>query len=360
MKKEKNLFWFVCLLVLSATVLSCSDDDSSPEHEKKISGNGIYLLSNGIWGQNNSMLDFYDFETGEVAQNVFQGEGNRGLGDTANDLLVYGSKIYIAVTTSNRIEITDLCGKSLSYITPENGGSRIAGPRYLTASEGKVYVSMSGGYVARIDTAGLVSEDIIEVGAGAEGICASGGKIYVSISVNPSPSTFVKEINPATLEVKQLDVIDNPTQIRADKNGLLYVVSGGNSDNAWTNTLVKLNPATGDTTTLFVSKKLYVEMAADHLYVLASEVDADGAIETQYLKYDVVKQVFETKPFVSEDVTIKYVQSVAVDDQTGEIYITSGKYTTTGFLHILTKDGREVKTASLSGMNPMGISVNRN
>ena len=63
-------------------------------------------------------------------QGYFELQNGRGLGNTANDMIVYGSKMYIAVAGESTIEVATLDAKSLKQI--ECG----AQPRYLAAYAG--------------------------------------------------------------------------------------------------------------------------------------------------------------------------------------------------------------------------------
>lgn len=40
--------------------------------------------------------------------NYFRSLNRRGLGDTANDMAIYGEKLYIVVNVSSQIEVIDL------------------------------------------------------------------------------------------------------------------------------------------------------------------------------------------------------------------------------------------------------------
>ena len=61
----------------------------------------------------------------EVVPDYFLAQNGRGLGDTAQDMIVYGDKMYITVSGENTIEVTDLHAKSIKQI--ETDGQ----PRYM-------------------------------------------------------------------------------------------------------------------------------------------------------------------------------------------------------------------------------------
>lgn len=86
---------------------------------QNVSQNGkdvFYVLNSGDWKSNNSSLTMYDFANGTVKQNYFELQNGRCLGNTANDIVVYGSKMYIAVSGESTIEVTTLDAKSIKQI----------------------------------------------------------------------------------------------------------------------------------------------------------------------------------------------------------------------------------------------------
>lgn len=124
----------------------------------------LYFLNSGNMGNNNSSLYMYDIEKDEVVPDYFLAQNGRGLGDTAQDMIVYGDKMYIAVYGESTIEVTDLKAKSIKQVKTEGQ------PRYMVS--------------------------VVDL------------------------STFT--------EIKKLDVVLNPTRIQADEQGNVYVVSMGN------------------------------------------------------------------------------------------------------------------------------------
>lgn len=354
MNKKEFLYLFMCVLFSGITMTSCSDDDDPATDPDVVVTRGAYVLNTGGWNSNSSTLDYYDLETKAITKDLFQTSAGGGLGDTANDLLIYGSKMYVAVNGSNRIEVTDLSGKSIQTITPENSGSGIAGPRYFAAYEGKVYVTLYDGYLGRIDTTSLVIENKVEVGVGVEQVCVSGDKLYTAISsYPPHKSTLVKEIDPKTFTVtKELDVIDNPCYIQADEAGNLYVVSFGVAPD-YSNKLVRVNPKTGEKKELLDNSQISLARYKDYLYVISMKTESFApAGSAEFLKYNTVSQEFEKDGFVRSDVTVKNAKFVDVDPVSGDAYILSGYDAANGDLVIVSKDGTLVKQVELSSAYP--------
>ena len=200
---------------------------------------GVYVLSEGLFNNNNSTLAWIDFGTGlpdswdipsGKTYDCFEKVNGRRLGDTANDILLYGSRLYIAVNVSSTIEILDAAtGRSLSQIPMSNHG-KSSEPRYMTASGHYVYVCSFDGTVTRIDTLTMKADATVTVGRNPDGICCTAGKLYVSNSggLDPdNPDSTVSVIDLATFsEIKRINVRQNPGSIYADGNRV-YVVSRG-------------------------------------------------------------------------------------------------------------------------------------
>ena len=148
---------------------------------------------------------------------MFATENGRGLGDTANDMLIYGSKMYIAVNKSATIEVTDLSGKSLKTISPKDESNVPQQPRMLTAAGGNVYVTLFDGHLACIDTTSMEIVKKVKVGPNPEGVCELNGKLYVANSggYNLVQDSTLSVVDMNTFEeVEKIVVTINPKTIQ--------------------------------------------------------------------------------------------------------------------------------------------------
>ena len=109
----------ILLLAVAVGLHSCREDevvvpteyDLIPEHAVKGQGvQGMYLLNEGNMGSNKCTLDYVDFVQGYYVRNLYA-ERNptviKELGDVGNDIQVYGSRLYVVVNCSNKIEVLD-------------------------------------------------------------------------------------------------------------------------------------------------------------------------------------------------------------------------------------------------------------
>jgi DNA-binding beta-propeller fold protein YncE len=103
------------VLLLSTLLLSCIKQPTEPLHTYSTTGkNGAFILSEGIWGMDNSLLSRYSFDNDSIITNYYE-FANPGLrlGDLANDIVIWKQTAYIVVTTARTIEAIDIMtGKS--------------------------------------------------------------------------------------------------------------------------------------------------------------------------------------------------------------------------------------------------------
>ena len=228
---------FVALLgVLLSLFCSCKPPEPAngddPEGEARSTTSRLYVLCEGLYGMNNSTLYSREMQTGESKRDVFREKNARGLGDTGNDMGIYGSKLYIVMNGSNLIEVTDartaLSLKQIPLVDAQGIGRQ---PRYIAFSDGKAYVCNFDNTVCRIDTATLEVEAVTEVGRDPDGICVCGDYLFVSNSGGldfPDCDNTVSVVDLASFkEIKKIKVGRNPYTIETDAQGFVYVCTRG-------------------------------------------------------------------------------------------------------------------------------------
>jgi YVTN family beta-propeller protein len=219
------------LFVLSLLLFACDKDDNQPTVTETLD-NGILVLCEGLFQQNNSSLSWIDLSNETVNTDFFTSQNGRFLGDTGNDMKVYGSKIYIIVNNSNTVEVINKKdGKSIKQISMTNGAAAKQ-PRSITFYNGKAFVTCYDGFVDVIDTTSLTISQRIPVGSNPEGLAISNGKLFVSNSGGlnyPAVDSTVSIIDLASYtELDRIVVGKNPGAIQVDSEGDVYVITRGN------------------------------------------------------------------------------------------------------------------------------------
>ena len=166
---KKYLLGLAVLLMGTAVMTSCDPDEDYPETYLQEYSTGAYVVNSGnMYSNIESSLTAIDYASSTATQNVFKTANGRSLGNTANDGIVYGNKIYLAVDQSNTIEVIDKKTKqSIKQIKTTDllGKAEGAEPRHISADGGKVYFTTYGGYVAAVDTTSFALQKKWQVGS---------------------------------------------------------------------------------------------------------------------------------------------------------------------------------------------------
>ena len=157
------------ITLLAVVLVGCRDDetvvypDSHDTGETTTTGNiaGMYVLNEGNMGSNKATLDYLDFKTGNYSRNIYPSRNPgqvKELGDVGNDIKIYGSRLWMVINQSNKVEVAH-ADNAVSI-----GHVDIPNCRYLAFNSGYAYVSsyvgqINGksvlGQVYKVDTASL-------------------------------------------------------------------------------------------------------------------------------------------------------------------------------------------------------------
>lgn len=226
---KKYLLGLAVLLMGTAVMTSCDPDEDYPETYLQEYSTGAYVVNSGnMYSNIESSLTAIDYASSTATQNVFKTANGRSLGNTANDGIVYGNKIYLAVDQSNTIEVIDKKTKqSIKQIKTTDllGNAEGAEPRHISADGGKVYFTTYGGYVAAVDTTSFALQKKWKVGSYPEGLVIAHGNIYVANSNYAKGGGNISCINLSNdnVETKNIEGVNNPTSIYYAAD-LLYVL----------------------------------------------------------------------------------------------------------------------------------------
>lgn len=359
MKKRNFLIASVFCAMTAFSLVGCDDDipEIKPGTDEPKALSGIYVLNNGKMGSNNASLSFYDFATQKTKSDLFKTVNGRGLGDTANDMIIYGSKIYIAVYNSNVIEVTDLQGKSIKQI--QSDGESLQ-PRYLISDGGKVYASLFDGYVACLDTATLQIEKKVKVGRNPEQLVVANKKLYVANSGGAdynTPVGYDKTVSVVDLasftEIKKLDVVLNPVSLSTDDQGDVYLISNGNYEDIL-NTLQRIDTKHDVVTIVEDTNATEMTSVGNKMYMIYSQYDAEWNQIISFISYDPINEKVINSNFISDGTTIAKPYKMNADASTGHVYITSSDYNTNGDVYTFNADGKLQFTFE-AGLNPVKV-----
>ena len=357
MNVRKCFYACVASIMLAGSFTSCGDDIETPdipvnpeEQPKEISG--FYILNRGSNGENNSSIHFYDYATSQLSADIYQKVNNSSLGESAQQMLIYGSKIYVAVTFSNRLAVLDMDGKLLKTIEPEEGGNTM-NPRCLAADGGKVYMTYFNGHaVAALDTVSLEIENKVAVGRYPEELAVANGKLYVANSGGndfPNYGKTVSVVDLSTFKVeKDIEVIINPVSLQADSKGDVYVISMGNYDDV-NNTLQRIDATTGEVKT--IGNGSLMKIVNDKLYVVYAQYGKDKPSLT---RYDALTGAVEVESLANIEM-MQSPSAIGIDPTSGAICIADGPWNSTATLYLFDKEGKQTSTFDAKGYATMSV-----
>lgn len=351
--KTNKLFLYV-LLTASGIGLFTSCDTKDEVNSIPNIGNGAIVLNQGKNESNNASITYFDYTKATGYNDYFTEKNNRGLGDTGQDIMKYGSRIYIAMSKSSLIEVVNAkTGISEKTISMLNGSNQPSLPRSLASSNGKVYVSLYDGHIAQIDTITLAVVKTIAVGSNPEGMAVANNKLYVANSGGMATvkDNTVSVINLSTFtEEKKIKVVINPTVIKADSYGDIYVLSMGNYyDIPYTFQRID---ASGNVTAISDVKAFNFTIAGDYAYFYSIEYDANYAIVGKsYSIYDVRNEKMYKSNFIASSAIAQTPYSIDVDPATNYIYIGETDYVNTGKMYCFDQNGT-LKYSFATGVSP--------
>ena len=248
--KRFSIFYVACLIL--AMVSSCREDFYIIPSQNQDTGVaptrgdivGMYVLNEGNMGSNKASIDYLDLDenkpTVHYLRNIYS-ERNpnvvKELGDVGNDIKIYGSKLWIVVNVSNKVEVAT--ADSCKRITQIN----IPNCRYLAFKDGFAYVSSYVGpvkldkdaplgMVYKVDTVDFKKKDSVVVGYQPEELCIVDNKLYVANSGGyraPNYDNTLSEIDLTTFkEIRKIKVGLNLHHCQVDHYGQIWVTSRGN------------------------------------------------------------------------------------------------------------------------------------
>lgn len=347
--------YYTLILLLIYTLSSCVKPKGEEQDPSElIFENGLLVLNEGLFQQNNSSLTWVNLATKETTENIFLLKNNQLLGDTGNDIKRYGNKIYIVVNASSTVEVVDAKTMlSLKQINLEYNDVAQQ-PRQIDFYNGKAYVTSFDGYVNVIDTISLTITERLETAENPEGLAIHDNLLYVANSGGlnfPDYDSTVFVYDLTTNEfIKSYHIGANPGSIVTANNGEVYVVKRGNYDDN-PSELVHIDPTTDEVTNLGIS---------------ASGIKKQGNI----LYINTIDQNNQTSNIATFDLTNKSIINPSLidasslntlngvhpnEDSTFYVFDAMG-YTNTGFLRLYNQAGELTKSINV-GLNPKGLIV---
>jgi hypothetical protein len=353
----------LCIVLITALAGCRKDIPIAPEEvtqslfpaDPKATVRGLYLINEGNMYMNKASIDYVDFITGSYSKNIYNQanpEVTKGLGDVGNDVGVYGSKLYVVVNGSNKIEVLNVnTGKRIQQID-------IINCRYITFSKGKAYASAylgqigdpksPNGIVVEIDTSILKETRRVEVGRQPEEMAVVGTNLYVANSGGYTPGEYESTISVINLdsfkEVKRIPVAINLHRLKADRYGDLYVTSRGDFLNV-PSKLYVISTQTDQVKKVFDIAAGNMVIDNDLAYIYSSSFNiSTGKSTISYDMLNVKDEVLISRKFITDgtDKAIKVPYGLAVHPISKDVFVTDATdYVTPGILYCFDAAGKK-------------------
>lgn len=346
--KKHALLIFSCILALVAPGCNKDEKSSFTSEDETLAGETVtagdkdarcvklFVLNEGSYGHNNSTLDFFRYSDGRYVRNSFSQMNpaiSAGLGDVGNDIAIRGGEAWIVVNNSGLIEVVSV--KDEKHIAT----IEVPTPRNIAFGNEYAYVtSWAGAYsggdarkgaVYRIGLSDKTVKDTVNVGYQPESITLSGGNIYVANSGGVNPRGYentISIIDQAEFKVtgslslpshKNLkDVVAAGECLWVSSLGDYYSVHSG---------LARINLATRQIKEydgVRVGTGLWNDAANDRICFIGSQdewVWTPGAKKTYSIYMADTASGDISEHSLPEGITYPY--SIAIDDDSGDIFI---------------------------------------
>lgn len=349
-----SAFFGSVLLLTSCT----KDEDPVIETQPVVHGTptetlGVYVLCEGSYGSGSeSKITYYDIKTGITEPDHYQKVNGKPLGNNANDLQLYGSKIYCVVTgndaaNTSYVDVMEAStGKSIKRINFSDASGAFH-PRYIVFNKNKAYVSNYDGKVSRLDTASLEIETNVTLSKGLEQLVISNNKLYVANSQHPyyigkGNVVSVIDLNTFT-KTRDIEVLVNPSHIISTLAGDILVSSQGSwgENNAG---VARINTATDKKTAVYNYEEAVNLISANGMSFLYS------MYSDNYFNHYSVSDGTVGKSFITDGTTFADVYGVKINPLSNDVYVADANaYGDVGKLFCISRSGKkkfEVSTSS--------------
>lgn len=186
--------------------------------------NGVIISNEGIFGQPNADVSFFNTETLQVTNNVYSTVNNENLGDVLQNVGFYDDKAYLVLNNSNKVVVVDRETFVKQAVITQN----VLLPRAVAFANGKIYVTNS---VTNSVSSYRISDNAplqnITVPDAPEEIEAIGNHVFVQIGWFAAGNTI------SVIDAQTDSILENIILSEGGLNGIvaddtfLYVLTTG-------------------------------------------------------------------------------------------------------------------------------------
>lgn len=346
------------VVTISLLFTSCEKDKDSNSEPLPDNLNGVFIVNEGAFGAGNGSISFLSADSNYFAKDLFTNVNGLPLGDVVQSMTIYGSKAFIAVNNSQKVEVVNT--KDFTSQGPIEG---LSSPRFFVGNGAKGYVSdWVSNKVQIVDLSSLAVINSIDCGQGPEEMAIAQGKLFVCNSGGFTDDSTITVIDLATeTVVKTISTPWNPTSVKVDVDGNLWVLCKGSLGNDFTPTpddapgaLIRINPLTYAFEKTFVFNydqhpvKMQMNAAKNNLYFLMGSYGYNGVV----ISYRINDPVIPTVPFINQE-----FYGLGINPKDGKIYGGRTSFSSDTYVLKFTSSGSLIDSVQV-GIGPNGFAFN--
>lgn len=356
MKIKSNLLSLWCMLAIAAALTACSkDDDPKPNDEGTkltLPSSRVFILNEGSYQKNNAGITFYaPNKDGSFVADIYKAQNDKGLGDTGQDIILYNDYIYVSVYNSGLLLKLNTAGveqKRLEF--SKNDGL----PRHIAALDGKIYVVLYSGKVAKVDAETFTIEGYANVGMNPDGIAIANGYLCVANTGQGKDSTVTIIDARSLLVTNTIKVAQNPEKVLVSEGQFFIQAYGGSYPN-YTYPVQRVDISTGAVTT--IAKATHFCEYRGTIYMVYGDTDwkTYKTKSNTFTSYDVRKGMVNSSNFLRdmpEELASESVYMMEVNPNNGDIYIGTSDFKTNGNIYRFGRNGKFIEKFSSGGVSP--------
>ena len=343
-----------------AVILFSSCGDVPPPFPSVVPNNlnGVFICNEGAFGQGNGSISFLNTDSNTFSEDLYFAANNLPLGDVAQSIALYDNRAFIAVNNSQKMEVVSL--ENFKRITTIQG---LSSPRFFIGSGSKGFISdwiSNKVYVINLNNYQII--DTISAGSGPEEMLIVNNKLFVCNSggFGDDSSMTIIDINSNTVLATIITPV-NPSSIKQDVNGKLWVLCRGSLGSDFTPTpddaagsLIQINPTTNAIEQQFTFAynshpiKMQINKTKDELFFLDGEYGYTGTIKKL--------NIYATTQSPTA-VSSSSFYGLGINPTTNEIYAGRGDFSGRAYVLRFNSDGTLIDSV-LAGIAPNGFAFN--
>ncbi len=284
---------------------------------------GVYVVCEGIFTTGTTAgLYLYNRTTDSVYGDLFKGANGSYLGDVFQSMVKIDSHLFMAVNNSHKIIVADAATyrqiATISIPFPRNILPVSTTAAYVsTLYDNKVYVINTTSYA--------IVDSILLPSLNPEGMYLANNSAIVCSWDTVSKNVYQIDVAANTIRKTFSAAGYAPTQVLADKNQLLWVLSGNQPDKK-TAALTQIDPSTGDVIKSMVFPatanpiKLCFNATKDTLYFIEADYYNTGTSNNGIFRMGINEPNLPASPIIAAGAN-QYFYALGIDPATGYIYV---------------------------------------